>query len=179
MPEWGPFENILHWVLICVIWGILSSLLRKKAKKSYEFDLFKFNKNLRLKNYLICLGILAICITMNMLSWNGFKLIEEFQNNGTIQFLFQHLYYVFEIFLVFLIIAFGQESGERYFKSIKIPWGGILVGLTWGLSHILTRGDLMSGLFTALFGALFGVIYLAAEKNPYVSYTIILLGFVL
>ncbi|MDR2402388.1 MAG: hypothetical protein LBD32_02930 [Cytophagales bacterium] len=49
-----------------------------------------------------------------------------FQSNGMLGFIFQYIYYLFEIALVFLIITFGQKAGEDVFAHKKIPlWGYI------------------------------------------------------
>lgn len=61
----------------------------------------------------------------------------------------------------------------------KIPWGGILVGSTWGLLHIVTKFQLYAGLLAFLEGLLLGVAYLASRKDLRIAYPLIFLMFVL
>ena len=68
--------------------------------------------------------------------------VKHFGSNAWITFIFQNIYYIFESLLMYLLIAFGQEFGEKFWNSSKIPWGGILLGLSWGLMHIFTQNML-------------------------------------
>ncbi|WP_200789781.1 hypothetical protein [Clostridium fallax] len=95
------------------------------------------------------------------------------------KFIFQYIYYIFEAVLVLLIIVFGQKAGEMSFKNKRLPWGGFLLGVTWGLIHLLTKGDLVIGLILCLASVLYGIAYLAVKKNIYIAYPIIFLMFVL
>ncbi|MBP5636739.1 MAG: hypothetical protein J6X25_04390, partial [Bacteroidales bacterium] len=80
----------------------------------------------------------------------------EFKSRGPILFPFQYVYYLFEVMLVLLIIIFGQMAFEKWFNNNKIPFGGILVALTWGLGHWLSKGSLFAGIYTAIGGFVFG-----------------------
>lgn len=179
MSTWGTTENILHWVITCMIWGAVGLLLIKIAGQKFSFDIFLFKDKLNTLNWLICLGILVFCFVISVIDWNGLKVVKEFQYNGLLKFVFQYIYYFFETVLVLLIIAFGQKAGECFFTLKNIPWGGLLAGLTWGLVHMLTKGDIYIGLLRCLFGVLYGVIYLCAKKNTFVSYILICLAFIL
>ena len=110
--------------------------------------------------------------------FNGFKVLMEFQHFGWLKFIFQHIYYFFVILLVTLTIVFAQKAGELWFNN-KIPWGAIFIGLTWGLFHAFTQGNLLVGLYGCLLGFLFGTVYLLEKKNIYVAYWLILLMFIL
>jgi len=67
--------------------------------------------------------------------------------------------------LVLLIIIFGQTAFEKWFNNNKIPFGGILVALTWGLGHWLSKGSLITGLYTAVGGFVFGSAYLLTRRE--------------
>jgi hypothetical protein len=54
--------------------------------------------------------------------------------------------------LISLIIVFGQKVCEKWFHNEKIPYGGIILGLTWGLVHTYTKGSLPIGLLSAAGG---------------------------
>lgn len=81
------------------------------------------------------------------------------------KFIFQYIYYFFETFLFSLIIIFGQRACEIWFKRENIPYGGIVLALTWGIGHILSKGSLTVGLLSALGGFLFGAAYLIVGRD--------------
>lgn len=172
-------ENILHWIITCIIWGGLSYLLIKKAKKSYDFNIFSYKDSIGLLNWIICFGLLATAVVISLIGWNGSKIVKEFIHNGWLKFIFQYIYYFFETILFVLIIVFAQKAGETWFSKKNIPWGGIFVALTWGLAHIFTKGELMVGISASVVGLLYGVAYLVSKKNLYIAFPLILLMFIL
>lgn len=172
-------EKILHWILICMTWAAVSYQLIKTSRKKYKFDIFKYRDPLDLKNWLLCLMLLTISIANSFIDWHGFKVLKEFLYYGWLQFIFQYIYYLFETILVVLIITFAQKAGEIWLRKDKIPWGGIFVGLTWGLLHIVTEFQLYAGLLAFLEGLLFGAAYLASRKDLRIAYPLIFLMFVL
>lgn len=179
MHNFSVLEAVLHWILTCIMWGVVSYVLIKVSKKKYNFDILGFKNSIGLTDCIICFVILAISVTISVMDWHGFKVAKEFLYNGWLKFLFQYIYYLFETALVILIITFSQKAGEIWFEKVKIPWGGIFVGLTWGLIHILTKGELSVGLLSCLSGLLFGIVYLVCKKNLRFAYPIIFLMFVL
>ena len=106
----------------------------------------------------------ALKIYASVLDWGGFKVYLEWKSHGTLLFIFQYIYYVFETLLFTLILVFAQLAFETWFKNRKIPYGGIVMGLTWGLAHIFTKGSLLIGLEGVAIGLLFGLP--AAEPEP-------------
>ncbi|QAT39827.1 hypothetical protein [Clostridium sp. JN-9] len=172
-------EKILHWILTCITWTAVSYQLIKTSREKYKFDIFKYRNSLDLKNWLLCLILLTVSISNSLIDWNGFKVLKEFLYYGWLQFIFQYIYYLFETILVVLIIIFAQKAGEIWFRKDKIPWGGIFVGSTWGLLHIVTKFQLYAGLSAFIEGLLFGVAYLASRKDLRIAYPLIFLMFVL
>ncbi|MDD4351306.1 MAG: hypothetical protein PHP83_03940, partial [Clostridia bacterium] len=148
------------------------------AKKKFDLDIFANKKNIKILNWILCFVCLAFAVTISVIDWNGFKPIKEFAYNGWLKFIFQYIYYFFETALVFLIIIFGQEAGEKWFKQDKIPYGGILTALTWGLIHCLTKGDIITGLLSFVAALLFGTVYVLSKKNIYIAFPFILVMFV-
>lgn len=179
LNDFSVTETILHWVITCIIWGGLSYILIRKAKKSYDFNIFSYKDSIRLLNWIICLGLLATTIVISFVGWNGSKVVKEFVNLGLLKFTFQYIYYFFETILFVLIIVFAQKAGETWFNKKSIPWGGIFVALTWGLAHIFTKGDLMAGVYTLIVGLIYGITYLVSKKNLYIAFPLILLMFIL
>lgn len=179
LNDFSTLENILHWIAVSIIWIICIYVLITTAKRKYSFDIFSFKEKLSLVNWIISLSVLLVSVIISVIDWNGFKVVKELQYNGWVKFAFQYFYYLIETVLVVLIIAFGQKAAELWFAKDKIPWGGILAGLTWGLVHMLTKGNFLSGLLSCLAAILFGIIYIVAKKNIYIAFSIIFLAFVL
>lgn len=169
--EWTIAQSIIHWVLTCVIWGCIGFLLIKQLPQTKHKITFT--------NWAITGIVFITSIIYTSITWGGFKPALEFATNGTSRFIFQYIYYVFEGLLITLIVAHGQKAFECWFKSIKIvPFGGILLAVTWGLIHILTQGN-STGLYAFIQALLYGVIYLSLNKNFKLSYVVITLMFML
>lgn len=81
-----------------------------------------------------------------------------------------------------IIIVFGQKYGEMKFKNNKkvynFPWGALLLAVTWGLVHILTK-DVLCGIESIMFSIVFGITYLLLRKNTKLTYLFITLMFIL
>ena len=103
---------------------------------------------------------------------------KELASNGVL-FPMQYLYYLVEVVMVLLIIVFGQYAFEKWFKNDKIPYGGILVALTWGLGHWFTKGSLVTGIYTAIVGFVFGSVCLLTRRNIKLSYLFLCIMFIL
>lgn len=177
--EFSTSEIIIHWILTCILWFIISVILVHVAKKKLVFDMLSQKEPVSRGRLLLCIGLLAISVIISIIDWNGLKVVKELQNNGWLKFIFQYIYYIFEVGLFVLLIVFAQEAGEIWFKKRNIPWGGILVSLTWGLAHIFTKGNIMIGILSFLIGIMFGSVYIISKKNLYIAFPIILLMFVL
>lgn len=177
--DFGTAEHIYHWVLTSVVWAAVAALLILFARKQLDFDVFSYKERPGLWGWLLCLAVFAISVTVSVLDWNGLKVLKEFAYNGWLKFIFQYLYYLFEAVLMVLIITFGQRAGELWTGLKKVPWGGLLLGLTWGLVHMLTKGSLSAGLLSLLYAVFYGVIYIAVRKNVAYAYPLIFLAFVL
>jgi hypothetical protein len=148
--DFTTLESVLHWIFTCILWAAVSFLLIRISRKKLDFNFLAEKNKPGSIGYMIAFILLGISIGISIWDWNGIKVIKEFAYNGWLKFIFQYIYYLFETVLVLLIIVFGQKAGELWFKQSRIPWGGILVGLTWGLVHMLTKGDLQTGLIACL-----------------------------
>jgi hypothetical protein len=78
-----------------------------------------------------------------------------------------------------LIIVFGQKAFEIWFKKENFPYGAVLVALTWGLGHAVTKGDLLMGLYGVFSGFMFGAVYLLVNRNIKIAYLILLIMFII
>lgn len=176
--EWSVAQNIIHWVITCILWGITSWLIVIYAKKKYAFDLLKKGNKMALWQWLLIVVFIIGSLILSYIDWDGSKVINEFHANGPVKFIFQYIYYVFETILVTLILVFGQEAFEKWFKKTNIPYGGIIIALTWGIAHFFTK-DIIAGILTVVSGLAFGSVYLLANRDIRKTYPILFIMFVL
>lgn len=135
-------QNILHLTVTAIGWVLIGLLVIFVGKKTTGFDIWEHREKIKGWQY----GALAVCFAVNIaakyMDWGGFKVFLEWQSEGPLLFVFQYIYYLAEGFLISLIIIFGQKACEVWFRNEKFPYGGIILGLTWGLAHIFSKGSL-------------------------------------
>jgi membrane protease YdiL (CAAX protease family) len=179
MEDWNAMQNIIHWVITCITWGIITVGLIKSSKKKYGFDLLASRPKIKMWQWISVLLCVAFSLVMSYMDWNGFKVVKEFQSKGLLLFIFQYIYYVFETALFTLIIIFAQKAFEVWFKKENFPFGGIILALTWGLAHIFTKGSIQVGLLTALGGFIYGIAYLLLNRDIKKTLPILFIMFML
>ena len=127
-------------------------------------------------------GVIAVLVVISLIlsyiSWDGSKVVKEFYANGSVRFVFQYIYYVFEVVLVTLILVFGQKAFEKWFHVNNIPYGGIIVAITWGIGHFFTK-DFLTGILCMISGLAFGSVYLLVNRDIRKTYPILWIMFVL
>lgn len=169
---WSAMKHMIHWVITCFIWGCLGTVLVKQLPVSPKNSIKK-------KNMILAVIIISVSIIYTSLVWKGFKPMIELSNLGVAKFLIQYIYYAFESLLIMLIVAHGQKAFENWFSHIKIiPFGGIILAITWGLIHIFTQGA-STGIYAVIQALLFGSIYMVLNKVYKISYVAITLMFML
>ena len=178
MKSWSVTQNVIHWILTCIVWGLTGFLVIRLAKRFEDFDIFKKGKKMKRWQWLLVILIIIFSLIVSYIDWNGSKVLKEFNANGPVKFVFQYIYYCFEVVLVTLILIFGQLAFEKWFKRKNIPYGGIVVALTWGIAHIFTK-NLYVGIITMISGLAFGSVYLLTNRNIKISYVILWFMFVL
>ena len=178
LKDWTVTQNILHWIFTCILWGASAFGVVTLAKKKGDFDIFQKGKKVELWKWIVIILIVIGSLVVSYLDWKGFKVVKEFKSNGPLRFVFQYIYYVFEVLLVTLILVFSQKAFEEWFKNPYIPYGGIIVALTWGIGHFFTK-DVMTGIVTMLSGLAFGSVYLLVNRDIKKAYIILWLIFVL
>ncbi|MBO5372710.1 MAG: hypothetical protein J6A75_08325 [Lachnospiraceae bacterium] len=178
MSDWLLWQHILHWILTCIVWGTVGVVLIKYAKKSYQFDILQKGEKMKSWQWGFVVFFVVLSLFISYLDWNGSKLIIEFYANGWLKFIFQYIYYVFETFLVMLILIFGQRAFELWFHKPNIPYGGIVLALTWGIAHFFTK-DIMTGILCMISGFAFGSVYLLVNRDVRKGFWILFVMFVL
>lgn len=175
---WSDGQSILHWTITCITWGIIGYLLVKQSRDKYGFDLGRQQESMSVWQWCAVALCIVVAVFSSYLSWDGFKVLLEFESKGALLFTFQYIYYAFETVLFMLIIVFAQKAFEVWFRNSRIPYGGIVCGLTWGLVHAVTKGSLFMGLEGFLLGFLLGTAYLFAGRDIKKTYVILFLMFV-
>ena len=179
MQKWGTGPLILHWIIICIIWLLLSIFIIKKSQKDFNFNPFVSVKKPNMMQWFLIFSCIIISIIITWIDWNGPKFVIEFHRQGLLKFIFQYIYYFFEVFLFLLIIVYAQKAFEIWFQKPNIPYGGIITALTWGLMHLFTKKSLFAGLISTIGGFCFGVIYLISNRNIKLTYIILCIMFIL
>ncbi len=170
-------ESVLHWVLVCVLWGLIGLMMFYAAVRMYAFDLTKKNNLPNKKGIAASALLVAGAVFLKLHFYGGWRIHLDFLRSGWFQFIFQYIYYFFELFLTVITIALLQEWCERVFKNSKLPFGGIIFALTWGMSHIITQGDTLLGIGYILLALMFGMAYLFMNKNLLFTFIVVSLIF--
>lgn len=176
--EWSTAQNIIHWIGTCILWGLSAWCVLIIANKKAGFNIFRRGDKVAVWQWIMIAIIIMGSLIISYNDWNGFKVIKECKANGLLKFIFQYIYYCFEVLLVTLILVFGQKAFEEWFKNPYIPYGGIIVALTWGIGHFFTK-NYTTGIITMLSGLAFGSVYLLVNRDIRKSYFIMWLIFVL
>ena len=81
--------------------------------------------------------------------------------DGSVVFLLQGLYYLFEASIVVFMIGLFQRAGDQWFGRTYLPWGGIGLALTWGALHYLMHPTLE----VVVLPLAMGVVYVLGKKH--------------
>lgn len=179
MKEFSTTENIIHWSVTIITWLVVAYLTVRSAKKNLGFQLNGIDSKWTLGGIIASCVLIGLMAVENYVDVGGLKIIHEFQKLGMLKFIFQHLYYLAEVVLFTLIIVFGQNALEKLFGNKKVPYGGIIVGLTWGFAHCFTKGSIWIGLVCIIVGFLFGAVYVFLGKDLKKTYIVLALAFII
>ena len=64
MSEWTVLQNIVHWIITCVLWGIVIILLIKQAKHKYGFDVFAKSGKMKPWQWAVAVACLIFTCTV-------------------------------------------------------------------------------------------------------------------
>ena len=176
--EYTTVESLLHWGMTILCWSIVWGYLWRCASRQ-GLALWQLRERPSAAGAALAVVLALGCVWISNQSTGTLKILREWDQMGPLLFLGQHLYYLAEMGLVLLILAFGQAFGERMWSRRHIPWGGILLACTWGGVHALSKGSLTQGVEGFLCSLLYGVIYLLLKKNTGISYALLTVTFVL
>lgn len=125
----------------------------------------------------VVIALVVIFLKMFFLKQETPKFISEYSNFyqtsgyiGIIGASLQHLYYFSEMALCCYMLRVFQKAGEQLFKYKNIPYGGIALGVLWGLIvHTISKG-ISVGFYMFVISVVWGTIYLVSEKNRWLTY---------
>ena len=184
IQNYTAHQRSVHCIIMSFMWAVFIGILLLFSKKHYRFPTRGNQEDkISLKNWIITLACFTGCKIMTFIDWHTLKVIGEAQSKTIFQFCSQYLYYIFEVMLVILIIIYGQKAVETFIKKENsIPFGGIILAMTWGIFHFVSRGvgiEIWNGISTIIFSVLSGLIYIKLNRNWLYSYLFIAMGYLL
>lgn len=184
IQNYTAHQRSVHCIIMSFMWAVFIGILLLFSKKHYRFPTRGNQEDkISLKNWIITLACFTGCKIMTFIDWHTLKVIGEAQSKTIFQFCAQYLYYIFEVMLVILIIIYGQKAVETFIKKeSSIPFGGIILAMTWGIFHFVSRGvgiEIWNGISTIIFCVLSGLIYIKLNRNWLYSYLFIAMGYLL
>lgn len=183
---WGLEKTLLHWCIVYIVWGMVALFTIACSKKQYGEKFTNMSEKQNKKSiFIVGLLILIIAIVMFLLWGNNPKPVMEYKvmnkyfgKSGWLAFLFQYIYYAFETLLMVLSIHYAQKFGEYIFKKNNVIWGGLFLGLSWGIFHILTK-NIETGIYGLCVSFIYGWVYLLLKRDIRYVFPAIYLMFVL
>ncbi len=145
---WGDIQNYtmqqrsIHCIIMVFMWAFFIGVLLLFSRKHYHFpERGSKRDKISSKSLIVTLACFIGCKIMTFIDWHTLKIVGEAQGKTVFQFCAQYLYYIFEVMLVILIIIYGQKAIETLLKKESpIPFGGIILAMTWGAIHFVSRG---------------------------------------
>ncbi len=187
LPSDSFLAQIVHWVLTITVWVGGGIGLMAWARHRTDFRLRgDAEPRMGIVRWLAVTALVVATLVVQWMLQGGVlppfaehnALSERFGDAGTVAWLVQVAYYFAELAVIVLIIAFGQRAGEGWFRPKWVPWGGIVLAMTWGLVHFLTQ-DTATGVYGIALSLVMGSVHVLTGKNLLITYPILLVMFIL
>lgn len=179
---------LLHWTVTSMGWLIGAVAILRWIRAEASVAPHVFGQPVRGHLVLRASGIVvavAAAVGVRAAILQEWKLPAEYgrlaaDNPHTAPLLFAVLlvYYLCEAAVVVLLVALGQRAGEMRFGRPAIPWGGLVLALTWGATHILLQGP-ATGLYAMLASVLYGVVFALGNRRFASTYAMVAIAFLL
>lgn len=183
ISNYTAVQRSIHHLIMVIIWLFVTAALLYYSRKHFQFPIKREHKKISSKNRWSIFLCLICCKIMTFIDWHTLKVIGELSGKTVFQFCAQYMYYLFEVGLVLLIILYGQKSIETLLaKETSVPYGGIILALTWGAFHFVSRGvgiELWNGISCMIFSLLAGIMYLKLDRKLLTGYLLIAIGYLL
>lgn len=178
---------ITHWSIVILLWavgaGLFFAWLRKKGALKSVISVRWSSKGVPLLIVAVVMSFFFAVIESVMMDGNLPQIYNEYQSfardygsMGLFVALNQNIYYIVEAVLVVLLVALMQRAGEIWFKKPNLPYGGVGLMVTWGLSHLMH--GLADGLYITAFALVFGWLFVKAGKHWWPSLLFVWLMFI-
>ena len=172
---------LLFFIFTILLYTLIPMLIEKK------YSIIVNNKStFSNKLFAICLSIAFIALKMFFYNQYQPKVISEFINfyqssgfAGVIGATLQHMYYFAEMILCCIILRLFQKVGESIFNYKNIPFGGIVLGVFWGLIIHSISQSFSVGIYMMVLSVFWGIIYLISGKDKITTYIIMTLMFII
>ena len=172
-------QNIVHFLITTVLWIAAGFVVILIGKKTTGFNILAIKEKVKGWQYIAIVLCYIVSLIVKIMDWGGFKPYLELSRLGLPVFIFQYIYYIAEGFLISLVIVYAQKACEMWFGNQKIPYGGIILGLTWGLAHILSKGEVQVAILASIGAFVYGAVYLFVNKDYRKALPLIILLFIL
>ena len=183
--------TVILRVLCIAIWGACALGIVHTARKECSFNLINVKEKPSVLQWILAAAVTvafaAYCIWDDHASIPS--MIEAIDYVNVITY---YAVMVAQSVIITLVIALGQKFGDMAVgKGKYIPYGGIILGLCWGIANIFSNLSyiseglvdfpdvLVSALIMLAYGLVFGVIYLLIGKKTVYSLPLIAVAFVL
>lgn len=193
LPEFVLFvtvgtENILKSYIGVASFFVFSILLYTAVPLLVERKIpieSKKEFNIKANIWSVVLASSFIILKMFIQKQGMPKFISEYSNFiqasgfiGVIGASLQHLYYFAEMVLCCYMLRAFQKAGENLLRYKNIPYGGIVLGLLWGLIVHTISKDFSVGLYMLIMSVVWGTIYLVSKKNRWLTYFLMTIMFI-
>ena len=160
IAQFSVSQLIQHWQIIIPVWLIVSILVILLSKRLCSFNAFEPHSTP--SRWQLILGValpVIFAVVLSIIS-GGPGFVKTFKAASSTFFTLQYVYYLLEMLLSGLIISLSQQAITAFSgKRNMFPWGGLVLGLTWGLGHFITKGNVYIALIAFALAIFFGLIY--------------------
>ena len=179
---YGTLTEMYNDILKAIFCVIGMVVIHKISKKKLSFSplrskLESRKEELPIKNVILLTLITMGCIALvsSMVGWQVKVLADLGERYTGLQIELASAKWgcaVAKIMLVVMMLNFFQEGMEKSIPSKHIPWGGILLFLTFGLYELIIGATTLP-LVYLLLTLVYGEIFLLTHKNTFKSCVLI------
>ena len=192
LPEFILFvtvgtENILKSLVGVAAFFVLSISLYTAVPLFVErrYPIESEKRSMKSVCLAVVIAVTFIILKMILQKQETPKFISEYSNFikasgviGVIGATLQHLYYFAEMVLCCYMLRAFQKAGENLFKNRYIPYGGIVLGVLWGLIVHTISKDISVGLYMLVLSIVWGMIYLVSGRKRWLTYILMTAMFI-
>ena len=170
--DWSSDNLVSHWIVMTLIWLFISMSTLTIAHRLNNLDVVRNKWTLNSRNAIWTLTITIFSVLVIFIIKRQFGFVYAIKH-WQIIYIALYAYYLAEILVAICFVCLLQNYCELNVSRFKkFPWGGLFLGLTWGLMHWWTQQSLAVGAIGVVLGLLFGLLYVLFECNFILTYII-------